>query len=140
MRYKEICEARRQWKRYRGRRHAVRVVRTAEIGEPHREIIDCAAYFGSIFTGKQEVHHGYFVSILLPTGEEVVGEHPRWVYDALKSAMSSAEEKGWTVLVIARLPKFRETGLSANSGFGFHPAYPGRHVHVLDPEPDQLDD
>jgi hypothetical protein len=123
-----------------GRRHAVRAVRTDEIGEADREVFQCDAYFGSIFTGKQQVHQGYFVSIVLPTGEELFGEHPRWVYDALKSAMKAVEKKGWTVLVVARLPRFGETSLSANSGFGFHPAYPDRHVHMLDPEPDQCDD
>ena len=136
MRYRELIEARRSWKQYQGRKHQVLLVRTNEICDANQEVFECDAYFGDILTGRQEVFHGYFVRIVLPTGEELIGEDPRWLYDALKDVSAKAEAKRWAVLAIARTPLFRETGLSVNSGFGIHPAFPDRHVHMLEPSPE----
>lgn len=142
MRYRELIEApARPWKQYRGRRHRVRLVRTEQMNDADREVFECDAFFGDVLTGRQAVLQGQFVSIVLPTGEELIGEHPRWLYDALRDVSGKAEQEGWTVLAIGRTPRFRETGLSANSGFGIHPSFPDRHVHFLEPPPnDTIED
>jgi hypothetical protein len=138
MRYRELVESRRPWKTYRGRKHRCRLVRTDELLGPNCKVVEVEAVFGSVFTGRQDVHHGYFVSLMLPTGE-VIGYHPRWLYDALRDASEKAQDEGWTVLAIGRTPQFKETGLSTNSGFGIHPAYPDRAVHMLEPPPTKDD-
>lgn len=136
MRYRELAETPRPWKLYQGRRHNVRVVRFEHISAAHPEVFVCDAHYGEILTGRQEVFHGYFIRIMLPTGEELVGEDSRWLYDALRDVSAKAEAKGWIVLAIGRTG-FRETGLSQNSGFGIHPSFPDRHVHMLEPVPDE---
>lgn len=136
MRYRELLEAR-PWKRYHGRRHKVLMARNTDIDKPDRDVIECPAYFGQIVTGKQQVFQGHYVSIVLPNGDQLIGEHPRWLYDALQRVCDAAEQEGWTVLAVGRTPRFRETGLSANSGYGVHPDIPDRHVHMSEPLPDE---
>lgn len=134
MRYRELLEAR-PWKQYQGRRHRVRLIRSVRVSDGEQEAVDCYAFCGEIVTGKQEVLQGQFVSIVLPSGDELVGEHPRSLRNALRQVCELAERKGWTVLALGRMPEFGETGLSVNTGFGFHPSIPDRHVHMLEPPP-----
>lgn len=137
MRYRELTEAR-SWKQYRGRRHRIRLVRSDEINSPNREVVECDVYFGSVFTGRTETFAGYYVHIWEPLGEAGgwQGEDPRLLYNALQRACEAAQADGWTVLAVGRTPRFRETGLSVNSGFGIHPAVPDRHVHMAEPLPE----
>jgi hypothetical protein len=136
MRYRELVESpARPWKKYRGWRHAVTVMPTNNEDGARLQSVECVAFFGDVVTGRQEVLHSQFVSIGLPTGEEVFGEHPRCLRDALRQVSTKAAHRGWKVLAIGRTPEFRETGLSANSGYGIHPSIPNRHVHMLDPPP-----
>lgn len=138
MRFRELIEAR-PWKLYRGRRHLVRLVRSDEVDSPEREVVECDVFFGSVFTGRTETFAAYYVHICDPAGElgGWLGEHPHLLYDALRRAAEAAQADGWTVLAIGRTPQFKETGLSQNSGFGIHPAYPDRHVHMSEPPPEK---
>jgi hypothetical protein len=111
-------------------------MRTEEIGQALAELVECDAYFGEVVTGRTEVHWGYFVRIISPSGE-FWGKDRHSLYDAFHAASKIAEVNGWTVVALGRLPQFRETGLSVNSGYGLHPAIPDRHVHMSEPPPDE---
>jgi hypothetical protein len=141
MRYCELFEApARPWKQYKGLRHRIRLIRTVQVEGGDKHAFASYAFFGDIVTGRQEVLQGQFVSVLLPDGDELVGEHPRSLHAALKDVCKEAERKGWKVLALGRMPEFRETGLSVNTGYGFHPAVPDRHVHMLEVPPSDIFD
>ena len=139
MRFSELVEARRPWKQYKGRRHCIRLVRSDVVNSTDRDVVECDVYFGSLLTGRTETFAAHYVHICGPEGEGRgwLGEHPHFLYDALQRACEAAQEDGWTVLAVGRVPQFRETGLSANSGFGYHPAFPDRAVHMSEPAPDE---
>lgn len=139
MRFREISEGRRPWKQYEGRRHRVRLVRAQASGIAKREVVECDVYFGSVFTGRTESFAAYYVHISDPedAGGSWLGEDPHFLYNALQRASEAAQADGWTVLAIGRTPQFKESGLSVNSGFGFHPCFPDRAVHMSEPPPEE---
>lgn len=139
MRYHELSEAR-PWKQYKGRRYRIRLIRNAQIAGRDEGPLNCFAFFGDVLTGRQEVFQDQFVSIVLPDGEELFGEHPHSLHAAFEQVSAEAERTGWRVVALGRSPEFYETGLSVNTGFGFHPDVPNRHVHMSEiPPNDDVD-
>lgn len=139
MRYLEIFEGR-AWETYRGRKHRCLLASPADLGNGKCVVIEADVYFGSVVTGRTETFHGYYVEIACPLSEERWrGEDRRRLLNALELASDAAKQSGWDVVAIGRTPEFKETGLSENSGYGTHPAYPDRHVHMLEPLPRERD-
>lgn len=79
----------------------------------------CDFQIGQITTGKQRVDHGFFVRIHLHDGALVTGEDRYTLRDALFDLNRQLEEKGMLLLAAGLEPRFSESGLSFNSGFGY---------------------
>jgi hypothetical protein len=97
---------------------------------------EAEAHYGVVHTGRTEVFWGFYVRIVAMS-EEWLGEDRRSLREALLQAEAAAQHSGWSIIALGRTREFRETGLSANSGYGIHPAYPDRHVHIFEPIPRQ---
>lgn len=135
MRYRELNEAR-PWKTYQGRTHPCIIASPEDLGDGKCIITEAEAHFGTLHTGRTEVFWGYYVRIV-GIGEEWLGEDRHSLRDALRQAAGAAEHSGWSIIALGCTSEFRESGLSANSGYGFHPAHPDRHVHMFEPIPRQ---
>jgi hypothetical protein len=138
MRYYELIESR-SWKVYRGQHRPCLIASPQPLGVADCVILDAKGGFGIVETGKTEVFHGYYVRIISPMGEDWLGEDRRSMREALRVAAEAAEMSGWTILAVGLSPDWQESGLSANSGWGSHPAYPDRHVHMLEPPSRNID-
>jgi hypothetical protein len=134
MRYRDLIETR-PWKTFRWQVRPCLIASPRAVGDADCVVLQAEGHYGPVFTGRTEVFHGYFVRIVASHGEDWLGEDRRSLREALKNAAEAAEQSGWTVLAIGLFPEWRESGLSANTGFGSHPAYPDRAVHMLEPEP-----
>ena len=137
MRYRELNEAR-HWKSYQGRTHRCIIASPEDLGNGNCIVTEAEAHYGAVHTGKTDVFWGYYVRIVA-TGEEWLGEDRHSLRDALRQAEAAAQHSGWSIIALGCTPEFRESGLSANSGYGSHPAYPDRHVHMFEPIPRQRD-
>jgi hypothetical protein len=127
MRDRELVGAR-PWKTY------------PDLGNGNCVVVEADVYFGSVFTGRTETFYGYYVEIISPLSEERWrGQHRHSLLKALERVSDIASRCGWDVVAIGRTPEFKETGLSQNSGYGTHPAYPDPHVHMLEPRPRKRD-
>ncbi len=78
----------------------------------------CTFHMGQITTGKQRVYHGFFVRIHLHDGTLVTGEDRHTLRDALFDLNRLLEGRGMLLLAAGLEPRFSESGLSFNSGFG----------------------
>ena len=133
MRYRELHEAR-PWRQYQGRSRTCLVSNLRPLGSAGGLIVQADASWGTVATGKSEVHWGYFVRITGPSGEEWLGEDRYSLRAALVQAAAAATNSGWTLLAIGLDDDWQETGLSQNSGWGVHPQFE-RHVHMLEHPP-----
>ena len=134
MRYHDLREAR-PWKLYEGRKRSCVIARMGTDGASGVHEVEASS--GIVMTGRTEVFFGYFVLIHGPAGEEWLGEDRRSIVAALRAASDAARAKGWTVLAVSLDDGWEESGLSANSGFGYHPAF-DRAVHMLEPLPQDV--
>ena len=132
MRYHELTEAR-PWKQYEGQHRPCLIVSPELRHVAECIVTEAEGYCGTIRTGKTEVFFGYYVRIVSPTGVEWLGEDRSSMREALRRAAEATEQAGWSLLAIGLSSNWRETGLSANSGFGYDPAFPNRAVHMLEP-------
>ena len=133
MRYRELIEARRPWKHYSGREHVAYIALLRSDGPPGR-LTAVKARYGLIHTGRARVFHGYFVEVSGPSGETWLGEHRYSLRGALRDAARRLEDDGWSLSAIGLTCDWRETGLSENSGYGYHPAFDGP-ANFLDFDP-----
>lgn len=135
MRYREIFEAR-PWRQYKGRWHRANLVRSMEL-DPISKVIGCDICLGPVLTGRTQTFAGYYVRICAPQGAQGdwLGEDPHSLFEALQRASKAARLDGWKLLALGLSSQFKETGLSLNSGFGIHSAFPQRHVHMLEIPP-----
>ena len=131
MRYKELAEAR-PWKQYLGRSRRC----LATNGETTVEVKGSC---GTVLTGRTESFHGYFVRIVGPDTYEWLGTHPQSLKQALANAATAAERSGWKLLAVGLLDEWKVSGLSWNSGWGYHPAFADK-VHMLDTLMNATDD
>lgn len=139
MRYQEISEARR-WRHYEGRWHRAKLARSIGGDDTNREVFDCDVSLGSVLTGRTQTFAGHYVRICAPQGAtgDWLGEHSHSLFQALLRAAEAAHLDEWMLLAVGLTPQFTETGLSQNSGFGIHSAFPERHVHMLELPPTNL--
>ncbi len=134
MRYRDLCETG-PWKQYHGRSRPCLIASPHPLGKADCVIVEADGAWGTVTTGRTRVFHGYFVEVKGPSGEVWLGEDRHSVRNALRQASDLAGQVGWIVLAIGLESDWRESGLSANSGYGYHPAYPDRAVHMLEPPP-----
>ena len=73
---------------------------------------------------------GFFVKIVGPDGDEWLAEDPHSLRRALRGIEAKLNEDGRSLQVIGLDPEWRESGLSADTGWGFHPNFDGP-VHIL---------
>ena len=134
MRFHELSEAR-PWKNLQTRTHPVMIASPSDLGNGNCIVTEAECHYGEVFTGKTEVFFGYFVRVINPFGEEWLGEDRHSLRKALREAAEASQGGGWTLLAIGLSSEWRESGLSENSGYGYHPAHPERAVHMLEPIP-----
>ena len=131
MRYTDLFDAK-AWRKYKGRDRLCRLVRTSNDQSESGEVHDVPAQCGVVHTGKQRVFAGYFVQVVLPSGDEVLAEDPHILWRALVSVEEKLRAAGWSLDAIGLSPDWQESGLSANSGYGYHPDVDGA-VHFFEP-------
>lgn len=129
MRYRDLNEAR-PWRQYRGRTRTCLLSNARPVGITDRLVVQADAIFGTVLTGRSEVHWGYFVRIV-GTDEECLGEDRYSLRLALVQAAAAVANCGWTLEAIGLDDEWTQTGLSENSGYGYHPAF-NRRVHMLE--------
>lgn len=130
MRYRDLFDPK-AWRKYEGRDR--RCLMSSMHGSAPQEV-EVLAQFGHVRTGKQRVWAGYFVQVIDPSGPTWIAEHPHSLRGALREVGDKLEADGWSLKVIGLSSDWRETGLSENSGFGYHPGF-DKAVHMLSPMP-----
>lgn len=134
MRYDQLVEGR-PWKTYYGRKRTCLMASHRLLGDGMQVVSEAEGSWGSVWTGRTEVFWGYFVRLEGPAGESWLGEDRRSIRQALVQAAAAAEANGWSLLAIGLTDEWQESGLSGNTGYGSHPGFPDRHVHMLEPPP-----
>lgn len=130
MRYRELSEAR-PWKRYEGQHFTCCVIACRPNIIAERTTAEITVQIGNVYTGKQNVFAGWFVKLVLPSGEVEIAEDPHVLRCALRMIEANLNAKGWSLNVVGLDPEWRESGLSANTGYGSHPDF-SRAVHMLE--------
>ena len=125
MRYKDLFDAK-AWRRYSGRDRRCLVRSCAS-----SEYCDVLVQYGVVETGKQRIHAGYFVQIVGPDDEERLFEDPHSLRRALCMADAALRELGFSLDVIGLSQDWKESPMSANSGYGYLPDVRDP-VHMLD--------
>ena len=132
MRYKDLFDAK-AWRKYQGRDRLCRLVSIADGDSAHHRW-NVPAQCGVVLTGKQRVFAGYFVQVVLPSGDEVLAEDPHILWKALARVEQKLNALGWSLDAVGLDPNWQESGLSANSAYGYHPDFKGA-VHFFEPLP-----
>lgn len=105
----------------------------------HDRDLYCPYELGSITTGRQRVFHRYYVKVIAPDGHEIVGTSEHSVREALLDVDRQLDQRELVLLAAGTYPEFHESGLSANTGFGYIPTCDFA-VHMMDvPPPRQRD-
>ncbi len=113
------------WKHYQPRRE----------GECHIDLDgeDAIAEFemGIVETGRQRVFSGHYIKVLGPEGEEWLGEDASSMRAALRALDEDIGRDEGRLLCAGLLDGFHESGLSADTGYGYIDGYP-RAVHMME--------
>lgn len=121
------------WRHYEGR-HTGQVGLINQSGE-----LSAAEYeHGLVATGKTRVFAGYFVRLTLPGGTEFLGEDEHSLRSALLRLSSNMSAVRLAPECSGLDPRWRESGLSENTGYGYFIFYP-ESVHMMDPVPSTLE-
>ena len=123
MRFYELAEAR-AWKQYVG-------INRRCLATDGAATVEVTGSCGTVLTGRSEAFHGYFVRIVGPYPHEWLGTHRHSLKKALINAAEASERSGWKLLCIGLDSLWGESGLSWNSGWGYHPDY-SEAVNMLD--------
>ncbi|WP_242122203.1 hypothetical protein [Sphingomonas lacusdianchii] len=99
--------------------------------------IDATYNSGLVATGKTRVFAGYFVRLTLPSGTEFLGEDEHSLRSALLRLASNMSAVKLAPQCAGLDPRWRESALSENSGFGYFVFHP-EPVHMMDPTPSAL--
>lgn len=134
MRYDEIVRAN-DWNHYAGDEAICAVIPFNPAPDEFQKAFACSAKTGARYTGRTRVFQGYFVFILGPEGNDWLATDAHSMRSALRKLHHLIVESGWKLPAIGLSSRWEETGLSVNSGFGYHP-YFDRPVHMLEPDPD----
>lgn len=130
MRFHELLEAR-QWRNYRGEQRQCSIgnlVAHPALDQPKSATV----IFGTVDTGRQRVWAGYFVRVEMD-GRTWLGEDAHSLRRALRGLENSLNADGYSLLVIGLDADWRESGLSANTGWGFCSDVEGA-IHMLVPK------
>lgn len=93
---------------------------------------------GIVSTGKTRVFAGYFVGLVLPSGTEFTSEDEHSLRRALVRLASNLSAVLIGLQCAGLDPRWQESGLSENSGYGYFTFYP-EAVHMLAPVPPMPD-
>ncbi|WP_338505046.1 hypothetical protein V6R86_13110 [Sphingomonas kaistensis] len=132
MRYKDLFDAK-AWRKYAGRDRLCRLVPLTSDQSVPTDIIEVPVQSGTVSTGRARVFAGWFCSVGLPTGEMVLAEDPHNLGQALRNLEERLNATGWSLDAIGLDERWEETGLSSNTGWGYHPQVHGA-AHMLDPK------
>lgn len=105
----------------------------------HDRDLYCPYEIGSITTGRQRVFHRFYIKIVAPDGADFIGTSEHSVREALLDVDRQLDQRKLTLLAAGTYPEFYETGLSANSGYGYIPTCDFA-VHMMDVPPPRLRD
>jgi len=114
-----------EWKKYQGRASG-----RCEI-DLRGEGVLADFEIGIIETGRSRVFAGYYIKVITEDGEEWVEEDPGSVRAALQALDELVAFDGGRLLCAGLHPDFYESGLSANTGFGYIESYRGA-VHMME--------
>ena len=131
MRYLELVEGRRPWRRYHPQEHGYCSLVT------ERGPLESRFDLGIVTTGRSEVFVGTYVRIISPDGQTYLAEDPYSLVRALRSIDQTLFLAGWLLNAIGTDPEFYQTGLTDGSAWGYHPEQEGA-VHILASTPDNL--
>lgn len=93
--------------------------------------IDAPFEMGAVTTGRQRVFHRYYIRVHMLDGSLLTGEDEGSVRAALLALDRMCGASGLALLVAGLDDSFRESGCSANSGFGYCPEV-DRAVHMME--------
>ncbi|WP_156370166.1 hypothetical protein [Novosphingobium sp. Leaf2] len=93
---------------------------------------------GLVATGRTRVFAGYFVRLTLSSGTEFLGEDEHSLRSALLRLSSNISAVKLALCCSGVDPRWRESGLSENSGWGYFVFYP-EAVDMMDPVPTTLE-
>ena len=93
--------------------------------------IDTPFEMGAVTTGRQRVFHRYYIRVDMLDGSVLTGEDEGSVRAALFALDRVCRASGLALLVAGLDDSFRESGCSANSGFGYCPEV-DRAVHMME--------
>lgn len=105
----------------------------------HDRDFDCPYEIGSITTGRQRVFHRYYVKVIAPNGADIIGTSEHSLREALLDVDRQLDQRELTLLAAGTYPEFYESGLSANTGYGYIPSC-DFVVHMMDMPPPRLRD
>lgn len=128
MRYNELLEAK-GWRHYLGTDRGCVLFPLANSKAVPRE---ARVQYGAVSTGKQRVWAGYYFKVVGQDGCEWLAEDPHCLRRALRAIERQLNADGLSLQVIGLDREWCESGLSANSGYGYHPDF-DHAVHMLQP-------
>ena len=129
MRYNEFGSG--GWRHYSGQERACVLTPLPEGSASGSS--EAHVQWGSVTTGKQRVWVAFFIQVIQRDGKEWLVEHPHSLRAALRLVEADLNADGWSLGVIGLDPEWRESGLSANSGYGYHPDF-SEAAHMLQPK------
>ena len=98
------------------------------------QVVIGLATCGIVLTGKTQTFHGYFCALVHPSGARWIAEHRSSLRRALRAAAGAVDADGGKLCAIGLNDDFFETGLSGNTGWGYHPEF-SQAVHMLEALP-----
>ncbi len=88
-----------------------------------------------MFSSRTHTFLGYYVAVIGPEDNDWYTEDNDSMRNALRKIDADIRKSGWILSAIGLSDQWVETGLSLNTGYGYHPAF-DRAVHMLEPDPD----
>jgi len=98
------------WKHYKG---SHRTTINMQNGQSYEATIE----IGTLLTGKSRMHSGYYCRIVCGEFDEY--SEASSIFQAVHLAICNAIENGFTINIYAMRPDFYESGLSADTGWGY---------------------
>ena len=93
--------------------------------------IDTPFEMGAVTTGRQRVFHRYYIRVHMLDGSVLTGEDEGSIRAALFALDRVSRARGLALLVAGLDDSFRESGCSADSGFGYCSEV-ARAVHMME--------
>jgi hypothetical protein len=134
MRYHQICNAG-SWKKYFGEESMCAVMPTNPAPDIEQVAYACSSKNGTMFSSRTHTFLGYYVAVIGPEDNDWYTEDNDSMRNALRKIDADIRKSGWILSAIGLSDQWVETGLSLNTGYGYHPAF-DRAVHMLEPDPD----